>query len=566
MGLRGLPFFFFSGILAIQHNQPEGMLTIKNIQKNVGGQRVLNKASFSLGEGQRAALIGLNGVGKSTLLKIIAGIEEPNIGKVMKPNRVLLGYLPQEAVADKDMSLGEYLRDMAGLGVIEAELERLETKLTEPEAQEQYDSLMAEFERLGGYEFERRMQKVVKGLRIKHIDSSRSILTLSGGERRKIALAGVLLRGVDLLLLDEPTNNLDLPALTFLENWIKSSKTTCLIASHDRRFLDEVVTKVIEIDWYRRDTSIFAGNWTQFMETKEHARRRLKEQYRLQEEERARLLVSKDEKIDWVERVWDKKKRDNDKMVDHFKKERAAKKFSASARVLEGREKRLNKIGKPVEKEPLELEFFAPEEKEGEYSIVFDKVVAGYQEAFVVGPIDWTITYGEKVALLGDNGVGKTTLLKTLAGELKPLSGAVQIGAGIQVGYLLQEHDLLLQNEDMTLENYLKYRLPSELHESIGGLVGIYQLSPLFLGNKMKHLSPGERVRALLLILVEQRANCLVLDEPTNHLDLESIEAFEEAMDAFPGTVILVTHDRMFLDHVHLDQRVVLKDGKLEKE
>lgn len=542
------------------------MLTIKNIQKNIGGQRVLFKASFSLGEGQRAALIGLNGVGKSTLLKIIAGIEEPITGKVMLPNRVLLGYLPQEAVADKDMTLGEYLREMAGLGGIEAELKSLETHLAEPEAQAKYDVLMAEFERLGGYEFERRMQKVVKGLRIKHLDPTRSILTLSGGERRKIALAGVLLRGVDVLLLDEPTNNLDLPALQFLESWIKASKTTCLIASHDRRFLDEVVTKVIEIDWYKRNTEIFAGNWTQFMETKEHARRRIKEQYRLQEEERTRLLVSKDEKIDWVERVWDKKKRDNDKQADHFKKERAAKKFSASARALEGREKRLHKIDKPVEKEPLELEFFEPQENAGEFSVIFDNVVAGYGDTFKVGPIDWIIEYGQKVALLGDNGVGKTTLLKILAGELKPLAGKVLVGEGIQMGYLVQEHDLLLQNENMTLENYLKQRLPFELHESIGSLMGMYQLSPLFLSNKMKHLSPGERVRALLLILVEQRANCLVLDEPTNHLDLESIEAFEEAMNAFPGMVILVTHDRAFLEHVHLDQKVTLKDGKLSIE
>lgn len=539
------------------------MLTIKNIQKTVGGQRVLNKASFSLGEGQRAALIGLNGVGKSTLLKIIAGIEEPSIGKVMKPNRVLMGYLPQEAVADVDMTLDEYLRDMAGLGAIESELKVLEARLAEPEVQAQYDTLMAEFERLGGYEFDRRIQKVVTGLRIKHLAPERSILTLSGGERRKIALAGVLLRGVDLLLLDEPTNNLDLPALNFLENWLKGSKTTCLIASHDRRFLDSVVTKVIEIDWYRRDTEIFAGNWSQFMETKEHARRRAKEQYRLQEEERARLTSSKDEKIDWVTRVWDKKKRDNDKQADHFKKERAAKKFSASARALEGREKRLNKLGKPVEKEPLELEFVEPVVQEGAYDIVFTQVVVGYGTSFSVGPLDWTIAYGEKVALLGDNGVGKTTLLKTLAGELKPLSGSIQVGEEVRLGYLIQEHDLLLQNENMTLEAYLKKRLSFELHENIGMLVGIYQLSPLFLSHKMKHLSPGERVRVLLLILVEQKANCLILDEPTNHLDLESIEAFEEALNAFPGTVILVTHDRMFLERIQLDQKMKLENGEL---
>jgi ATP-binding cassette subfamily F protein 3 len=542
------------------------MLTIKNIQKSVGGQRVLNKASFSLGEGQRAALIGLNGVGKSTLLKIIAGIEEPTIGKVMKPNRVLMGYLPQEALASVDMTLDEYLRDMAGLAAIEAEIKNLETRLDEPAIQEQYDILLAEFERLGGYEFDRRIQKVITGLRIKHLGRERSILTLSGGERRKIALAGVLLRGVDLLLLDEPTNNLDLPALTFLENWIKNSKTTCLIASHDRRFLDSVVTKVIEIDWYRRDTEIFAGNWSQFMETKEHARRRAKEQFRLQEEERARLTSSKDEKIDWVTRVWDKKKRDNDKQADHFKKERAAKKFSASARALEGREKRLNRLDRPVEKDPLELEFVEPVEEKGSYDIIFQSVVAGYGTEFSIGPIDWSIAYGEKVALLGDNGVGKTTLLKTLTSEVEIISGEIISGAEVRMGYLIQEHDLLLQNENMTLDAYLKKRLSFELHDSIGMLMGIYQLSPLFLSHKMKHLSPGERVRVLLLILVEQKANCLILDEPTNHLDLESIEAFEEALNAFPGTVILVTHDRMFLERIQLDQTATLKDGKLEIE
>lgn len=539
------------------------MLTVKNIQKTIGGQRVLHKASFSLGEGQRAALVGLNGVGKSTLLKIIAGIEEPNIGKVMKPNRVLMGYLPQEALADADMTLEEYLHEMTGLRGIEAELKLLEKKLDQGDVQVEYDTLLGEFERLGGYEFDRKMQKVVTGLRIQKIEKKRSILSLSGGERRKVALAGVLLRGVDLLLLDEPTNNLDLPALLFLENWLKTNKVTCLIASHDRRFLDALVTKVIEIDWYKRDINIFSGNWSQFVETKEHARRRLKEQYRLQEEERTRLTESKVEKIDWVTRVWDKKKRDNDKQADHFKKERAAKKFSASARALEGREKRLNKIDRPIEKEPLELEFVEPLAEEGAYDIVFDNLVAGYKGVFEVGPINWTIPYGHKVALLGDNGTGKTTILRTLAGTEKPLAGSVILGSEVRLGYLVQEHDILLQNENMTLEAYLKKRLHFELHDEIGVLLGIYQLSPLFLSHKMKHLSPGERVRVLLLILVEQKANCLILDEPTNHLDLESIEAFEEALNAFPGTVILVTHDRMFLERITLTEKALLKNGQL---
>ena len=544
------------------------MLTVKNIRKMVGGQRVLNKASFSLGEGQKAALVGLNGVGKSTLLRIVSGIESADQGSITKPNRVIMGYLPQEAVAEDDMNINEYLRHMAGLAEIEEQLEALKVRLDEPEVQEEYDVLMTEFERLGGYEFERRMQRVITGLRIKEIDKTRSILTLSGGERRKIALAGVLLRGVDMLLLDEPTNNLDMPALLFLENWLKQNKkTTCLIASHDRRFLDAVVTKVIEIDWYRRDTQIFTGNWSQFEEVKEHARRSHNEQYRLQEEERTRLTESKAQKIDWVTRVWDKKRRDHDKLVDHFKKERAAKKFSASARALEGREKRMSKIEKLVEREPLELDFYEPEEELAKmFAVDLRKVTAGYLGAFSLGPIDWHISYGEKIALLGDNGAGKTTLLRAVTGDLPPLSGKVTIGEEVKIGYLIQEHDLLLQNENLKLEEYLKSRLPYELHEKIPTLIGIYQLSPLFLSQKMKHLSPGERMRVLLLILVEQKANFLLLDEPTNHLDLESIQAFEEAVNAFPGTVIVVTHDRMFLEAIDLTQVAVLRDGQLEIE
>jgi ATP-binding cassette subfamily F protein 3 len=544
------------------------MLTVKNIRKMVGGQRVLNKASFSLGEGQKAALVGLNGVGKSTLLRIVSGIESADQGSITKPNRVLMGYLPQEAVAEDDMNINEYLRHMAGLAEIEEQLEALKVRLDEPEVQEEYDVLMTEFERLGGYEFERRMQRVITGLRIKEIDKTRSILTLSGGERRKIALAGVLLRGVDMLLLDEPTNNLDMPALLFLENWLKQNKkTTCLIASHDRRFLDAVVTKVIEIDWYRRDTQIFTGNWSQFEEVKEHARRSHNEQYRLQEEERTRLTESKAQKIDWVTRVWDKKRRDHDKLVDHFKKERAAKKFSASARALEGREKRMSKIEKLVEREPLELDFYEPEEELAKmFAVDLHKVTAGYLGAFSLRPIDWHISYGEKIALLGDNGAGKTTLLRAVTGDLPPLSGKVTIGEEVKIGYLIQEHDLLLQNENLKLEEYLKSRLPYELHEKIPTLIGIYQLSPLFLSQKMKHLSPGERMRVLLLILVEQKANFLLLDEPTNHLDLESIQAFEEAVNAFPGTVIVVTHDRMFLEAIDLTQVAVLRDGQLEIE
>jgi ATPase subunit of ABC transporter with duplicated ATPase domains len=283
------------------------MLVLKNVRKVYGIRRVLERVSFSLGEGQKAALVGPNGVGKSTLLRLIAGIETPDRGEIMMPNRALVGYLPQEVLAEGDETLWEYLRRAAGLGELEEEMKDLEPRLEKKESLARYELLEAEYRRLGGYEFERRSKNILAGLRLSHIGMDRPVSELSGGEKRKAALAGVLLRGVDVLLLDEPTNNLDLPALLWLEKYLAKSKSTCLIASHDRRFLDNVVKKLVEIEWWKREAIMYTGGWSEYAEMKAHAHRRHKEQYRMQEEERVRLSESMAEKMDWVERVKNRK-------------------------------------------------------------------------------------------------------------------------------------------------------------------------------------------------------------------------------------------------------------------
>lgn len=541
------------------------MLVLKNVRKMYGIHRVLEKVSFSLGEGQKVALVGQNGVGKSTLLKIAAGLEDFDKGDRFVPNRCLVGYLPQEVGALPDETLIAYLRRMAGLEELEKEMKRLEKHLDEEAILAQFELVQTDFERLGGYDFERRAKSVLEGLFLSRVGLARPLSELSGGEKRKAALAGVLLRGVDILLLDEPTNNLDLPALLWLENYLKRSKATCLIASHDRRFLDHVVKKVVEIDWFKREAIMYTGGWSEYAEMKAHAFRRHKEQYRMQEAERERLFESIDEKKEWVIRVKSRKAPDNDKQTSNFKKERAVRKFDGAATALQGREKRLDDIERPLERPPLDIVLTT--EKNEDSSIVLKDLVFGYPEQegqakpFQGGPINVEIPLGARVAFLGNNGVGKSTLLQTITQTLPPLSGEVACGKNVIFGYLMQEHENISQA--MTPRELFKKRIPDFDAYQVSLLLSEFQFSPDVLDDKIKYLSPGERVRLILALLSMLRANVLVLDEPTNHLDLEAIEALEESLAVYPGTILLVTHDRLFLERVELSVSYLLEKGAL---
>lgn len=536
------------------------MLTLKNIRKTFGTRRVLDKVSFSLGAGQKVALVGQNGVGKSTLLRIVAGEESFEKGERQVSKRALIGYLSQESIAQSEETLLAYLRRMAGLEEIERGMKILEPRLEKPEALEKYEALETEYRRLGGYDFERKVRGMLEGLFLSHVGLDVLVATLSGGEKRKAALAAVLLRGVDLLLLDEPTNNLDLPALLWLERYLSRSSATCLIASHDRRFLDNVVDKVIEIDWYRRDVTMYTGGWSDFAEMKAHAIRQHKEAYRMQEEERSRLLSSMEQKREWVERTKESIAPDRDKLTSNYKKERAAKKFSTSAKVLEDREKRLRGVERPLERTPISI-VLDPKKSEEENMIVCKDVIFGYEEGFRSEPVMLKVPFGTRLGILGTNGAGKSTLLKTLSGEIAPLGGEMIRGSALVFGNLLQEHEDIPQKE--TLSGLFKKRLDMYDKDEVLMHLTRFQFSPDVIDDKIETLSPGERVRFILALLSAKGANVLVLDEPTNHLDLEAIEALEEALENYPGTLLLVTHDRRFLERVRLDRLLLLENGVL---
>ena len=541
------------------------MLTLKNIRKNYGTRRVLDRISFSLGEGQKVALVGQNGVGKSTLLRIIAGEETPDRGEISTPNRAFIGYLPQETLPLVRETLREYLRRVTGITDLEAEMAALEPRLDDLKVLEKYEASDAMYRRLGGYDFERKAKNLLEGLGLSHISLDRKVAELSGGEKRKATLIGVLMRGVDILLLDEPTNDLDLPALLWLERYLKRSKATCLIASHDRRFLDTVVEKVIEIDWYKRTATMYTGGWSEFAEMRAHAIRSQMEAYRMEAEERQRLYVSIDEKKAWVERVKESVAPDHDKLTSNYKKERAIKKFDASAKSMESREKKLHKTEKPLIRDPLNITLEASEAKEEDQEadvIALKEVRFGYEKGVVFGPVDLRIPFGARISILGNNGVGKSTLLKTISGAREPISGTIHRGSTLRFGFVMQEHENIASSD--TLLTTFKKRLELNDRDEIAKYLSEFQFAPDVIDDKVESLSPGERVRLVLALLTASGANVLVLDEPTNHLDLEAIEALEEALESYAGTILLVTHDRKFLEKMRLTQSYLLEKGKLE--
>lgn len=536
------------------------MLTLKKIRKSFATRRILNGVSFSLGDGQKVALVGQNGIGKSTLLKIIAGLEAPDRGEVVLKKGALVGYLPQETVVYSKETVLEYLKRLGGIEKIEKKMQALESRLASKEAQEEYDLLEEDYRRLGGYTFEKKAQIFLEGLCLENLPLTASVALLSGGQKRKLTLAGVLLRGVDLLLLDEPTNNLDLPALLWLEKYLLMSATTVLIASHDRRFLDHVVKKVIEIDREKRTAEIFTGNWSTFSEMKNRSLRRQKELYRAQEVEKVRVKESSVEKQTWVVRAKVKVRRDNDKMIKGFLINRSAQKHGATMKALKSRVERLDKVEKPFERTPLEFRL-SLEKIQGKPAIELSKVIAGYPKGFQTAPLSITLSFGKCIAFLGTNGAGKSTLLKTITGKLKPLKGTVKRSPRVKFGDLMQEHENIPR--DKTPFQYFAEKLRVHNPERVLLLLAQFQFTPEFAETKIGDLSPGERVRFILATLVEEGSTVLILDEPTNHLDLEAIEALEEALSEYPGTILLVTHDRVFLERMRVDETYILGKGKL---
>ncbi|TFE24555.1 ribosomal protection-like ABC-F family protein [Cohnella luojiensis] len=515
------------------------MLTIncQNVKKYNGAQLILENVTFELHHGEKAGLVGRNGSGKSTLLRMVSKIDVPDEGLLTIRKEARIGYLEQipADVAERTVF------DVLAMGYREllacrSAMAELELRMSEPEAGndpdllngllKKYSALQESFERDGGYELDARIDQVANGLRIDREWYGRPYSSLSGGEKTKVGLASQLILRPDLLLLDEPTNHLDLGGVEWLEEFLLKYDGACLIVSHDRYFLDRVVTKIIDLE--DGESSIYHTNYTKYLKEKEE---RLLQEFADYQEQQKKL----------------KKMRETIKQLMEWGKIGGNGKFFRRAASMQKALDRMEKLKRPaIDRREAEFEL-KPVDRSGKRVIEFAGVSKRYGEAVVLDRASGMLEYGEKVMLVGHNGSGKTTLLKLILGEEPADEGELMLGSRVDVGYLAQQQ--YPDNPKQSVLEYFRQEAGMEEGEARSRLAAyLFYGADVF--KPVSLLSGGEWTRLRLALLVLRKPNLLILDEPTNHMDIASREALEEALEEFPGTILAVTHDRYLINRL----------------
>ena len=505
--------------------------------KSFGVRQVFSNVSFEIKEGDRIALVGPNGAGKSTLLKCILGIEELDEGQVVMSPVASIGYLQQD-VNLGDASLAEEIeKAWEDVHALENKLQELTTYLETHEASEsdlqRLDYLQNRLEWLGGYDYEQKTKRIVYGLGFTDEDLYKPANAFSGGQKTRINLAKALVRSPDFLFLDEPTNHLDMEMLEWLEGYLSSYRGGILIVSHDRYFMDRIVTGVVELDHHKATT--YRGNYSRYV---------------AQREERL--------KADTI--AYEKQQEYIKKTEEYIDKYRAGIK-SKMARGRQSQLNRLERLEAPETSHSLDFKF-PPAAMSADKVLVLDHVSIGYKtDDPIIDDVSVVVRRGESVALIGPNGAGKSTMVKAIVGELFPTEGHIDIGNRVQVGYFSQEHEELHDRWQVVDEIINNYNFTEEKARNVLG-------SFLFKGDDVfklvGDLSGGERARLALLKLFLQGDNFLILDEPTNHLDVPTREIVERALQQFGGTCFIISHDRYFLDQVSTRTLVLENKGLTE--
>ena len=505
--------------------------------KSFGVRQVFSNVSFEIKEGDRIALVGPNGAGKSTLLKCILGIEELDEGQVVMSPVASIGYLQQD-VNLGDASLAEEIETAwEDVHALENKLQELTTYLETHEASEsdlqRLDYLQNRLEWLGGYDYEQKTKRIVYGLGFTDEDLYKPANAFSGGQKTRINLAKALVRSPDFLFLDEPTNHLDMEMLEWLEGYLSSYRGGILIVSHDRYFMDRIVTGVVELDHHKATT--YRGNYSRYV---------------AQREERL--------KADTI--AYEKQQEYIKKTEEYIDKYRAGIK-SKMARGRQSQLNRLERLEAPETSHSLDFKF-PPAAMSADKVLVLDHVSIGYKtDDPIIDDVSVVVRRGESVALIGPNGAGKSTMVKAIVGELFPIEGHIDIGNRVQVGYFSQEHEELHDRWQVVDEIINNYNFTEEKARNVLG-------SFLFKGDDVfklvGDLSGGERARLALLKLFLQGDNFLILDEPTNHLDVPTREIVERALQQFGGTCFIISHDRYFLDQVSTRTLVLENKGLTE--
>ncbi|WP_313469045.1 ribosomal protection-like ABC-F family protein [Carnobacterium sp.] len=523
------------------------IFSMQQVTQQYGAQTVFEKMSLEIQEKTRIGLIGRNGEGKTTLLKLIANSEQPSEGRISWQKGLSIGLLEQSPQLPEEKEVYAVLYDsFEELTQMKKRMNQLEISMAEPQNDlekllEQYGKLQAQFERQGGYEIDAKIHQVATGLQMVSL-LDKSWQQLSGGERTKVGLAKILLEKPDLLLLDEPTNHLDFLAIDWLTALVRDYAGTVLIVSHDRYFLDEVTTETYEID--QGELYTYSGNYSYFVKEKEERLLTEFQQYQDQQKKIKKMKETIKRLKEWA----------NQANPPNAGLHRRAKSMEKAL-------KRIEMLKKPtMNQKKMSLQLDATE-RTGKNVFKLEQVGKIYDNRILFEDLDLHIHYQDRVAIVGSNGTGKSTLLKLLLKQFEPDAGQVQVGTNLSIGYLSQH----------TVEMNQKFTVIEEFRDKINVTEGQARhllAKFLFYGEDIfkpvKRLSGGEKMRLRWAQMVHLEHNVLILDEPTNHLDIDSKEVLEEALSQFEGTIIAVSHDRYFLDH-YFQTTYVLKEGMLTR-
>ena len=524
-------------------------IQLSNVTLLLGAKRIFENLDWEIQRGQKIGLIGANGAGKSSLFKLIEGEHSPELGgQITRARSLLTGYLPQQP--ELDLSLTAFAAALAGnprVAEVHAELETLESSLSDPEvygharrlqrALERQRQLIEEYDSLGGDSYPERVRGLLVGLGLAEGDLTKPLSVLSGGQKKLVGLARLLLVRPDVLLLDEPDNHLDLPGKMFLEKLIREYEGTVVIISHDRYLLDAVVTHIAELEDGK--LTLFAGDYSSFVSDKEARLARQEEMFRAQKHEINRLQAA-------IKRyaIWGKVYDNED--------------FARKAKSMQKRLDKMDKVEKPVT-ERRRMGLILNGWRGSNKVLELDGVSKSFGSKRVFADLNETIWHGERVGLIGPNGAGKSVLMRMILGQESPDAGEIKIGPSVVIGHYAQEHETLDFNQ--TALDAVRYA--GEMSES---KATAFLLRYLFtykqVSQKIGELSGGERSRLQLALLVLSGANFLLLDEPTNNLDIASAEALELALEDFVGTALVISHDRYFLDRT-VERLLVIEEGRL---
>lgn len=508
------------------------LLQVQQVARYFGADTLFENVSLDVSDNSRIALVGRNGVGKSTLLKMIIGNESPDAGQITKKKGLTIGYLAQNTGLESDkMIYAEMLSVFERLQIMEKNLHEMEAKIADPGADHsssaysqllnQYDQLLHDFEEQNGYGYEAEVRSVLHGFHFEQEDYDRKISSLSGGQKTRLALAKLLLEQRDLLILDEPTNHLDIDTLTWLEGYVQNYKGALLIVSHDRYFLDRIVNEVYEISHHH--SSYYKGNYSAYIDQKAE---RLRQDWKNYEKQQAEIS----------------------KLEDFVNKNLVRASTTKRAQSRRKQLEKMERLERPEGDEKGPHFKFTADSQSGNIVLTVKDAAIGYDGRIISSPINIDLRKNQVMAIVGPNGIGKSTLLKSVLGQIPFVKGSSEFGTNVKVGYYDQEQHNL--HDKKTVLNELWDDHPTTPEKDIRSILGSF----LFIGDdvsKVVHnLSGGEKARLLLTKLAMKHDNFLILDEPTNHLDIDSKEVLENAVMDFNGTVLFVSHDRYFINKV----------------